>query len=580
MSQNHIPMEFNFEDIIEPTPRTQPEMKAFDVQLLWASIHRTDDMLRNHNNENKQLQEKLVSMKNLSTQIRKLYESEKENNAKLMLDTQKVNEENRRLQAELDAIRHEQINNEALHGQTVADLEYQLGTVTKNSSAKYVDLCESFVAQALILHTNGLATSSLTKKCAHAREVLKSHNRSFAWTESRSKSKTSRSPTKATKCKYTLTASPTKDVPNTNQPMRVMTSEKGTMCTQTTATRSTCTSAFIRKVDASTNTCADETDTELCAIVQKVLDEMVPLPSYLSPIHEIASIDCVATAACTNGSTQTNLKKYRNQSTITRIQNVRKRVNYIRNDSDPNQSMFNDSLRCIKKEDIASPFGSMSNLHMAQHIAPEMAYDGNRSLQFSHLWNLLGKILSSIADQTFGYQTPASPDPKLMEKLQQIQSMLGMQSAGSPYNDLPNDIAEPCIDLMTDSGDENIPTATLIKESASDCSQDSIRSNDSDRITGNEANNFRTLSALVDDNSVDAAVGNACNVENRPTLQERIHANDEQINNSIEQNDQSQQFKVPKRKLMRSAAVENRIKRKRKTEKKVNLNFFYAFDRI
>lgn len=572
MSINQGQMEFNFSESIEPTPCGPSEVNPFDVRVLLASIHNTDDLVRKHNakcDENKQLQANLTSLKDSSDKIRELYAVEKSKNAKLVLDQRKVADDNKRLKA----IQHEQINNETIQKQTIAELECRLETMAKEKNAKYVNLCESFVAQALILHTNGLSTPTLTKKSVHAREILKAHNRPFEWTESRSASKTMRSPIKATaKCKCNSTASPTKDAAISFQPKRVMTSEKGTMVTQTTATRSTCTSAFIRTVDASTNTPpANESETELCSIVRQILDEMVPLPPFQSPIHEIVPIACAASAACSNGSTQTDTKKYRNQGTVTTIQNVRKRVHYIRNDSDPHQSSFVDSLRCIKKEDIASPFGSMSNLLMAQQMGPEIPFNGYRGQQFLHLWIMLGQLLFPMADQSIGYQ---KQDPKLMEKLQQVQKLLGGQPLDSSFGGLMNDIEEPCIDLMTDSGDENLPTTSLIKESVSDCSQDSIRSNENYRVTESEVRVFGTLSAFVDDNSVDTSHETVlpapvpiptCQV-NRPILQE---TSDAQTNCNIEQGDKNQQFKVPKRKLLGSTAEENKNKRKRKTEKKV-----------
>lgn len=574
-------MEFNFDDTIEHTPHAPPEMKAFDVQLLLSSIHQTDDLVRKFNtkcDENKQLQENLASLNDLSTQIRQLYASEKEKNENLTRAQQKVNDENRQLKADLAAIQHEQINNETLQKQTIAELEYQLETVAKESNAKYVDLCESFVAQGLLLHTNGLATASLTRKYAHARDVLKSHNRPFEWSEGRSAPKAVRSPVKATKCKCNATVSPRKDVALSNQPKRIMTSEKGTMFTQTTATRSTCTSAFIQKVDASTNTIPIDTDNELCSIVQTILDKMVPLPPFQSPIHDITPVDRVPSSnACSIGSTQTDIKKCRNQGTITRIQNVRKRVNYTRNDSNPNQSAGIDSLRNIKKEDIASPFGSMSNLLMTSHIPSEIAFSGNRNQQFLHLWILLGEILFPMANQSVEFQKPASADPKTMEKLQRIQCMLGAQPFDVSCSGLLNGIAEPCIDLRCDSADESIQTDSLIKESASDCSQDSIRSNESDRMNATGMGDFGTLSAFVDDNSVDAShrtispvpiVEKAGDVANESIQQETIQTNVARLDNN------SPHFKVPKRKPIRSTASNNTIKRKRKTEEKVNYKKF------
>lgn len=581
-------MESYFSNTIEHSPRAPPEMKAFDVQLLLSSIHQTDDLVRKYStkcDENKQLQENLVSLNDSSIQIRQLYASEKEKTEKLTLDKQKVNDENRQLKADLAAIQHEQINNETLQKQTIAELEYQLETVAKKSTAKYVELCESFVAQGLILHTNGLATPSLTKKCAHARDVLKSHNRPFEWSEARSGAKAMRSPVKANRCKCSSTVSPRKDASHSIQPKRVMTSEKGTMFTQTTATRSTCTSAFIRKVDASTNTNSIDADTELCLTVQKILDQMVPLPPFQLPIHDVApDDDCVPPSnACSIGSTQTDIREYRNQGTMTRIQNVRKRVNYTSNDSNPNQSAGIDSLRSIKKEDIASPFGSMSNLLMTPPIPSQIAFSGNRSQQFLHLWILLGEILFPIADQSVEFPKPASPDPKIMEKLQRIQSLLGGQPLDVSSGGLLNGIAEPCIDLRCDSGDENIPAVSLIKESASDCSQDSIRSNESDRMNRIEVSDFGTLAAFVDDNSLDAGhatilpvplVEKAQDRVNEPTQQETIHTTVAQSANNIELADNAQHFKVPKRKPMRSTAGDDTSKRRRKTEEKVIFNTF------
>lgn len=567
-------MEFNFNESIEANPHVGPPINTFDVQVLLSSIHRTDDLVRHFNqkcDENRQIQQETRELKDLSDQIRQLYANEKAKNEQLLAEKQKACDENQRLKAELLALQHEQVNNETLQKQTLAEWEYRFSTAKTDSDAKYVGLCETLVAQGLILHTNGLATPLLSKKCAQAREVLKSHHRPFEWSESRSAPKTARSPTKAAKCKCGSKTSPTKEASHSSPVKRVLTSEKGTMSTQTTATRSTCTSAFIRTVDASTNTVSDDTDTELSSIVQRILDETLPLPPFHSPIHEVEPSKRVASiASCTNGSTQTEVKMYRSRGTVTHIQNVRKKLNYARSDNDRNATMLSDPLQSIKKEDMTSPFGSMSNLV----VAPESALGSYRSQQFLHLWILLGQMLFPIADQVANYPRSASPDPKLMEKFQQIQSILGAQSLSSPFASLLGDNGEPCIDLMNDSGDEHMATGTLIKESVSDCSQDSVRSNESDRIGGSEAHTFRSVSPFADDNSVDTrlAVTELSETAHPSILQESVHENEAQT--GVGQNDKNDQFKVPKRKALRTISEGTKSKRKRKAEK---VTFFYLF---
>lgn len=593
-------MEHNFNGGLDHKPCTN-DISPIDVQLLLSSIHNTDELVRKYHTkcfENDELQKNLVSLNELSTQIRQLYASEQEKNEKLVRGKQNVDEENQRLNAELAATQHEHINSQTLQSQTIAELEYQLETTEKENVAKYLDLCELFVAQGLILHTNGLSTTILTRKCSAIRATLKSHNRRFEWTDcsngNKNATKATKSPTKATaKCKCVTTTSPTKNAANANPMKRVITCEKGTMFTQTTATRSTCTSAFITKTDASTNTSSDEMDIDVESIVQRILDEMVPMPPFLPPIYEPQHMDNVNLTPGTNASTQTANRKYRNQGTITRIQNVRKHLDY--NNAESTQSMFNDSLACIKKENLSTSFGSMSNLLMSQHVAPEIGF-----WICGHLWLLLGEIMFPTAvqnQQTVGYQKQMPSDPKFMEKLQQIQSMFGVKPTNLPYNDLnDNETSGLAAEPMTDLGDKNVPSTSLIKETASDCSQDSIRSYDSGRVVVSKVRDFSKLSSFTDDNSVDASqevallpvpslVENVCKetsnlAENRPNLQITIPMRAIQIDKSIASGGQKQQFKVPKRRLAGCNAEENIKNKKRKTVKTVNTHKLVICKRV
>lgn len=441
-----------------------------------TSIANNDKLVRNYHEkcvENAQNQKNLDSITETAQQIRQLYTNEKERKEQLITENADLTEKLKYVQSRLETIENERINKDTLNQQTIAELEEKL----EKSDKKYLDLCETFVEQANILHVNNLTTVQQMRKCTAIKDILQSKGISFEWNRSPSKQR-SKSTTEKPKTKSTRTFGTQADLMKCNlvdfTPTKI-TCEKSTQYQQSKTTRSTCTSAFIHTVDISTNTDDHfDSNTNLDAFVESILEDMVPIPDQLSPIDENLP-------GKMSNSTQTKTPHLRTQGTLTTINNVRKRVNYVQTRAHTKSNTFHE----VKKEECLSPCPSPRPSNANIFTSNSIQNDSNALNWFHHLWHLLGELLYQVAGQG---NTPVdnkwSDDMRIVQKISEIQNLMKGEKA------------------MHLKAVENTDTDNINIDSDDDQSRDSIESYNSAKIFISKIRNLSNCSPMPDENAM------------------------------------------------------------------------------
>lgn len=475
-------------------------INPFNMELLTAKIVDRDQLIRIYNEkcaENHQNLKNLESINDSAQQIQKLYATEKERKQQLQTENAELRAKLQHNAQRLERIENERINKDTLYKQTVAELEEKI----HKSNEKYLKLCESYVDQANILNANRLLTAPLMRKCAAIRELLQNSGVSFEWDKSPVKSKAkSTAATTSAAAVVAEAAGKMKSNKNTTAPaatrsfgmqtdlmmtmmdrQTVLKEDKSTQYQQSKATRSTCTSAFIRTTDCSTNT----TD-----------DLSVTHPNN-STSNAFASTALDDTLIKTTNSTQTMMPNYRTQGTLTHINNVRKRVNYVRTRSKSN-SIFHE----VKKEEYLSPCSSPppspspSSSNLFSSSAPILSQNDPLRLnaQFHNLWQLLGELLCRIAGQqrNLPVDEKSTNEMQIIQKICDIQHLIGEKAFASYAKSMRN------IDIADDLSHCDRPNVDCQDEQNS---RDSIESYNSDKIHITKIRNLSNCSpsVLLDD---------------------------------------------------------------------------------
>lgn len=311
-------------DSIEPTMlnyTTQNPLSQFNMDLLEKKLADTDSLVRSYYEkceENKQIQANLESITESAQKIQQMYISEKAQKEKLQIKNTELEGQLNAARARLLEIENAHINNNTINIQTIAVREQQLEEV----NSKYLELCESFVKQGSILHANNLSTTELMRKCTSVKDVLKAKGILFEWRKSPTKQQRKSGAIDKVKTKATRTLG-TQLNQNELCDISKKLCDKSTQYQQMKATRSTCTSAFITKVDAGVNT---EHSIEQMANTNPISTNPISSPVNMSPIREATT---AAASPTISSGTQTNAPEYRTQETLTTINNVRKRVDYV-----------------------------------------------------------------------------------------------------------------------------------------------------------------------------------------------------------------------------------------------------------
>lgn len=514
-------MDQNYE--LFPTFNTctnQNSISSFNMEVLLSSIANNDSLVRSYHAkcaELDQSQQSLQSLSETANQIRQMYATEKERKEQLQLENQQMCVKIKRFERDLEQLENDRINHNTLSKQTIAELELNL----RESNEKHIALCETFVEQADILQANGLSTPQITRKSGIIKELLNVHGIECAISKSPTKPRkrvaANRSKAKAIQSVATMT----EIVETVAAPTRVQTCDKGTQYQQSKATRSTCTSAFIRLNDAATNTDGfvdndreSQEENSLVAAVENILEEMRSVPASLSPIHETQ----LRTIAC---STQTTATDCRTQGTITVINNVRKQIDYVRSKS-PSSTSADDALSKVKKEDNPIPLGLMPNYlwselmsrtHLLKANAPNDPSLSVDSLvvpqlnpQLIQIWHLLGQMLFTIVGQGNTFADEKRPeDIRLIEKIHEISSIIDQKATAAKKLDenvnLVNeeDDTSEVEEIFMNASPENVESIDCLGD---EHSRDSIESYNSGKLVISKMRNLTNCSPFLDENSV------------------------------------------------------------------------------
>lgn len=393
-----------------------PPLSPFNVELLTSLIANNDSVIRSYMekcNENERLATDLKSISDSANEVRHLYNNEKAQKDRLHTENVEMRAKINLLESRLAAVHNEKVNNESVYSQTVADFEAK----RQKERAEYLDLCRIVVDQGNILQSNSLSTEQLFRKCSSARKILESCG---------------------------LKCEKVKSPKKKPEPIRIETQTIGTMtdpipsepvakcdCSEknkkSTTTRSTCT-AFIELENGFTTmeyeNEKDDSNSE--PDVDAIREEVESYPMPISPISdEIVS-------------NQAQQKEYCNQETLTTIYNVRKPIDYVRTDSPPAGVMPEK----VKKEDISSAFGSMSNLCWAclsnhPNLTPDAGPQLNPNSNISNLLQLMGHFIIALIDprNNFGTGNQTTHQNRRLEH--QLRNILNEHAKGS--DDVPDD---------------------------------------------------------------------------------------------------------------------------------------------
>ncbi|XP_055311438.1 little elongation complex subunit 1 [Sitodiplosis mosellana] len=509
-------------------------LSPFNIELLMTSIVNNDSLVRSYHEkcaENGQIQQNLDSITETAQQIQQMYTSEKERKEQLQIESADLLEKLNRVQARLEEVENEHVNTDTLNKQTIAELEEKVEQI----NAKYLDICELFVEQANILNANNLSTLPLARKCTAIKEVLHTNGIQFEWkspSKQRRKSTVDKVKMKTTRTIAMQTES--RIEPSVNITPKPLTCDKGTQYQQSKATRSTCTSAFIHTTDASTNTNSDNDSLN----IELALEKMASYPTLLSPIHESTT-----PKVTTNTCTQTTSKNYRTQGTLTLINNVRKRVNYVR------ARTKSELLYEVKKEECASPCASPAI------FCPSSAQDDpvQVTTQFHHYWQMIGDLLCRMLSAQ-----NMMVDEKHLNNIRIIQKAHEMQ----------NLIAEG----MHKKPDDNIGLAGVHCTESIDCedehSRDSVESYNSAKIVIAKMRNLSNCSPSSLEENIPSCPPTDNN-EDRPDVFMPISplAERSQIERESQENPVGEEPPLPKQ-----PAITSSIQRRDKTETNPQLN--------
>lgn len=291
------------------------------MDLLEKKLADNDSLVRSYYEkceENKQIQANLESITESAQKIQQMYISEKAQKEKLQNKNTELEEQLNAARARLLEIENKHINDGSINIQTIAVQEQEL----KEINSKYLELCESFVKQGSILHANNLTTTELMRKCISVKDVLKVNSIPFEWRKSPTKQQRKSGVIDKVKTKATRTLGTQLNQNELCDKTKKL-CDKSTQYQQMKATRSTCTSAFITKVDAGVNT-----EHSIAQMTNTNPISMNPISSLvnMSPMREATT---AAASPTMSSGTQTNAPEYRTQETLTTINNVRKRVDYV-----------------------------------------------------------------------------------------------------------------------------------------------------------------------------------------------------------------------------------------------------------
>lgn len=393
----------------------QANASQISVDLVLASISNTDTLVRDFKakcEENTQLKKNLQSLSETSGQITTMYQQEKNKCNQLLAEKERLEERIKQMNTKIKELQHRQVNQDTLHGQTMAEMEERLANATHGKQCDFMGLCRQFVAQGQLLQQHDVTVgSTLRRKQKEIVAMLKQHGEKIE--DVKVTSKRAKMASMATMTEADMPISPS----NASIERRKRTADKATMHRMSTATRATCTSAFIRKIDVGTSTEPWES-IDPSEDVRNAFEHTLSHPALLSPIKPIRIAP---------------RKKTQNKRTITPLQNVVKEIDY-RSASSRAASPLQPAFNLPTKEEHVD---SMSSTDSSLPLSPLGAAPGIINPAWEKCWKLMGdllytcvgngRIFNADAMAFYGHHDRGS----IAKTLQQVQDELAKLNGAS-----------------------------------------------------------------------------------------------------------------------------------------------------
>lgn len=405
-----------------------------DLNVIANTLASADSLIRQikaQQVENEGLKEKITSLRSSALQIKQLYEAELGKNQSIVDREQDYVRKVKELEARVAVAENAKINAELQDKETVADLEKKVD----HWRSKCDGLAMDMVKNCSLLADNGLLPAEQQLRYREWKcyvqsmvqdgkevpeDVMMCVNRKRASRKKRKSEMVCRDQatmtsgpsyisvgvnavekrpalTTTSTCTEDLEApkpqySITDDIFPEEEPPKKTFTDKSTMYSIATVTRSTCTSAFIKRVDVGVNF-----PEAFPRSVRDILREcVVELPSLLSPILDEAPVHKKSSSTQTDSPDLTEMIELSrpalvNIGTNTNLRNIRRKVDYVRK---TDGSLVNNLLSFIKKEESISPLGSLQNLPAAvfQSESSDIS-SGSVNPQLTHIWGLLGETM-------------------------------------------------------------------------------------------------------------------------------------------------------------------------------------------
>lgn len=403
----------------------------FDMEIL-TSMTNTDlfiRLIKDQAAETAVLKNQLSSFsafKSSAMQMTSCYTAEKKKNDHIESENRKLQLQIKSLEEKIQLLNNSLLNNTALHQQKIAEMENQI--------ADKAVICRQLIAQGNILKENSLSSRELHHQYNIAKEFLRRRGEIVEDVKIALKKK---KPAKVNVA--TMTDQCDKLEPKVVKEF----CDKSTMhCPMvSTATRGTTTSTFIKKVDVAT-IFPEPIAIDVEEIFRIMIDDM---PPAITPIDDLPS---KTKYSQTEPISQLNCSV----GTVTRIKNVRRKVNYASDLSQPSPTSNPLSRVKKEKEDCMSDLSNFDYPNRRQGNSPI-------NQQLTHLWQIVGQMIFSIIGngEVFNHSNNMS---LINDNLNQIRRVIEMGSqAETQFDSVDELVGGPSDDdynIVPDESGKNI----------------------------------------------------------------------------------------------------------------------------
>ncbi|XP_058123695.1 uncharacterized protein LOC131294459 [Anopheles ziemanni] len=413
---------------------TDDNVGTFDLNAIASKLASTDKLVREskqQQEENDRLRKKISSLRETALEIKNLYEAECAKSGRIEEQLATALNQCRELEQRCSEAENDRVNTGLLLKERIAEYDRQIETNEARYRAIVCDLvhfyshdlqqgaqpCDSAVRwKELKVH------AGTAKKLDLPEEVRQFFSQNHPPAHASSRSKRKKRPDMCDQECQTAedtgeprmlrTSGTNTDVPypaprSEPQVEKKTFCDKGTMhSTMSTITRSTCTSAFIKRVDVGVNF-PEITHKS----VDEILRECVPLPPLLlSPIVEILplrrSVEIQTERSTGETVVQNIVEKPQlvSCSTMTSLKNIRKRIDYRKTDGGgPPGGMerggFQQQYINIAEQLYAKKIKKEE--HMSSMTPPSVGFGpddtfGRMHPHLSTIWTLLGETIFSL----------------------------------------------------------------------------------------------------------------------------------------------------------------------------------------